>query len=1781
MAGSTITPISLSEPQEDFPPVSLSSGVQTSAPSVELSKKKTDQIQFGLKPVLNQSDDDIYKRISEGEEDQVRSEAAAKIEQNVQQKKQQDLVDYVTKQSGNITKEDVEEFIRRRSLPPADPRNVVERAWAHQYLTVADTAAQYMENNVWSEAQKEIPEYANRINDKASNVLTKLQVASNLKNDIDDEISNQGWTPWLADQAKMMFQPYTEVKMRGLNPEVGSVTGGVLLGDNLQAQADQLMFQPLDQYTENLTNIVTGLRKDNPTLARQFLEYVIGRSTNERLLDNVFTMMTPVDYAQIAKGGASLLKKATLHSATNKAFKDIVKSTIEPHPDIPLKSVQSEAAGDIQTATAVRGADQITKEITGTSDVKASIRDRLLTFFRSDAESRGTNTGKLTTDQVNRLVSSTTRAGEDLVNRLANLIRVNRAVNITENEEAVRAWQKAVRGDFPGLDNSILDIGSPDWEPITNTYHAQVSLGNFDGTLFSSPETARNFARLHGIDASDISKIQGPSVIEPERFVGKARDLERRRQISDQLKKLPDDIKNVKTKLKDKTLTKEARSKLNEDLKFFQKTQKDYTKQLGEINDRVKTIPAKIDQQGFGYKITLTKPYRETDNVVRDYLLASDKSRSVATKGGVSGWKNAVFGKYRSSDDTLAYHDTLNRKAATYGQNALREWYSERAKKIEAIATGDVRQDPITGENIPWILRKPRAILGKVTGQRQMFDQFNQTIDAARSMHDPVTKELGYFFKTNGELEDFYWRHFDRAPSFPEVEAYFAHVDLVEGNRVLSEIAEFRNRARLGAEQHQIWTQGADGKRLDSGFFDGTRVSQFPGGDDQILIMGKKIGEEQLHTLGQMDISPQELERIRNAVANGQATVIRIYDPDSHPLSSFSDIAGEERVRYIYSEGVESKPLDINHVARRGGGHFEYDYDYYIKQAKVVAQSGGAAGSDKRRVFHNTYVGDATLMALENRVIGKDLVKHLEEVRKLIKADKLDEAKAYVKSSTLPMEWSEILGWFKPGRNAQGKVTLPRFSLDQEFRVVGRNQKIYDLDKTLEDRFRDPRTGKTTFKDGTKSGSDAQQFQVAYNMERDAEGLKAIEAEGSQGNPVYKYVPARLADPIPTMNRSIARAIHSTFMDDYKISAIETWLEEAAPYMKATRSELRSAPFYHFKTASKDAFKANKDNDDIIRGLLANKFKIDQFTGIPDTFDSAIHSAQQLLADAMYESFGPKSSRNWVTLTPEWLLSKVRDPVNYLRSMAFNYKLGFFNVAQFLVQAQSHATIWAISPKHGTVGTYGALLHSWARFNGSEEILKGMDEYATKLNLFGSNFKPGEWKEAYEELQKTGFSFVSGEHQMRDDQLTKTFVGNDWGNFLDAGQFFFREGERSTRLTAWYTAFREFREANPTGALTLADRQKILNRADLLTNNMSRASASMLHTGVFGLTTQFLTYQLRAMELFMGKRLGETVGERAFARARLLSFYGALYGAPSALGVAGIPAQDAIKKYAQDNGYVVGENWITTAFNEGIPAWLGAVVTGKGDYQKGNVYNIGDRYGMQGFTQINDALFADKPIYQMLGGAGLNIFADRLKDMHPYWMALRSLMSKDEKDNQFALKADDMWNFMGLSEISSVTGIRKLLGALNTGKWMNKNEQYIGDTSKLNALFQTVTGLQSQDQSDVFTKGQISKAIEENQKKGIKEIKRDYERMIQASANNDTSSALDYAKRIKAYGIYYGIPENKMPAIYSQAAKGYEGQIKNSQWNFGVNRNIPDDKKEARQDQLTRQLKLNEYRNQP
>ncbi len=1752
--------------------------------------------------------EDMKAEIASGREDYLRREVAARMDEERYNTKLKMAIDLANQKGSSLTQN---EFARVMNPFEAqtNPNTVTEKQYGVRFLDPLKNSE--MPNQV-KEAQKEIPEIADEAFLKGSELTARMEIAKRLREQQETRVKEQSVVGFAVDAVKQMSQIYNEAKMRGLSPDVGKIAG-VDLGSHLEETANQVFAIPdLNEYEKTARKITDGLAKDNPQLALRFSQYLEGLSSTDRILDGAFTYMLPLDLAATGKFGLNVARKLSLSNRANKAVRDYVKVADKVGTDA---AARHEALGDLDKAAEIKSSDIILQDMNATGDpIKVATDDTLLTHLNMDSAKLTTDLGNLKREQITRIQDAYDSSGKGLIQRIVDAARINRIPMAVATQNAVRVVKDSIKDSYAGMKNAILDVSNPLYEAKSNTFWHEVIFGNYDGRLFSNPKTAENFAKLNGF--ADVKIIEGEGRITPPQiqklYDEKAKldfniadweqTVSRRRKeagdtkltlqeranakneadfIQGEVRKAQQKSLDIDLKLKGKGAYERA-NLLETEIETMKITNKNLRKALSkETDDAVKkhlqdsidfgkeqmrlkfqevkalregkasVISAHdtIEQHGLGFKIVIRRPLIETDKAVRDLMIrdtAGNLIPEATSTGSQTGFKslmNAAIGRFRGADDTLALNDSINRKIATYTQSLFKEWAQQEAAYIKQIASGVIRTDEVTGEAIPYWRAKPQALWDKVTGQtKQSYSEFTRTLEFARTDKDPITGQVGYFFKTPGELNNHYLKYYDRSPTFAEHQAYNAFVRMVEGDRILREIAEFRNRARLGTEQFSISARGGDGKQVKSAFFDGIGMNHFPGGDDVMMIMSKKLGEERIINLGGAALGPKKLQEYKELVKQGKLKVIRVYAPEHTPLRDFSELAGSEHVRYILTDQMESKPLEFNHVNRRGGGHFEYDYEHFIKQAKMYHQWEGGGSR-----YKSVYTGDTTFMPLLNRAMGHDIVNKLNQIREVIKNGDLADAKRLTEAH-LPIEWEDLHKMFKPGRDANGKTVPAQLDLNEPFVVVPTNKSIYDMDKGLEKRYG------LAFKDGSKAGSDNRQFQVGFNTERESFGLKHLEDIGTQGNPLYKYAPeSNMVDPITTMNRSLNRIVNTVFMEDYKIFAVEHWLREAEKWLKADITEIHSSPFWHFQQANdKSSFKPGAPVE-VVNNLLSNRNKIKNFIGVPNSTDTAVHAATQWLVDTAYNSFGPEAARSLgakaVTMVPLWALEHIKDPVTWARSITFHAKLGMFDPAQLLVQAQTFSAILSISPTRGVAGTYATWLHAMGAFNQSENMTKYLDNMATKLNVFGqTKWRPGEFTEARAILNKTGFNTVAGEYADLGTALKTDYIGNDLKAVANAGTWFFRKGEESTRLGAWYTAFREFRDAKPIGAISKDDIGKILQRADTLTINMSRASNSALNSGVFSLTTQFLTYQMRMAELFMGGRIS------GMAKFRLGLFYSLLYGAPSAIGLTGLPMSNSIREEAIKRGYTPGENWLKTAVDVGVPAVMVAWATGLGDPKKGALPNIGARYGSPGFTQFNDALKSDHAWYMLLAGASGTTLLNTLTQTSNFFKVAASMLEPNNKNKVFPLMVDDFVDVF--KEISTVNQTWKLIAAINTGKWMSKNEGYLGNVSNAGALFYALTGTQPQQVEDSYIKANIRKEEIAFQKYAMKEALQEYHRYLQAAKDQNPTDAKRYFVRANTILEAAGFPTDKMATFLAIAPRGMESQINEQDFAFAF-KNVP------------------------
>src|SRR5258706_1353753 len=686
-------PISITEPdapeqnQISLAPLDASPATHTPQP---IAKQRADKFNytFGNSGVTDTAQ--IYLRILHGEEPRIREEFSAYLDQQKSQQKQQMLLSAATQQGRPLDYTDVRKILDPFNPinKPSDPTSVLEENYGRTYIGSIHEAAAAMKDTVLDQAVKDIPEQVQPLIDKGSAVIAKMEYARTWQDNLGQEVHEQGWLPYLADQAKSLTQIYPEAKMRGLVPEAGGTLGaGLLLGNNLKAQADALLRIPdLETFKLRVDSILNPLRQDNPSLAKQFADYLVGTTSAQRFLDSAFTALAPVDIATGLKGGLTLARNISVWNRTNQAMKNIVESAAQAGKDIPIKAAAAEGAGNTLEAGVVRTADKVNKTLNGTTDFFQEMVDKLPSNFRLDLDNLArdydySRPGALSREQMTRLQDGFLKSADTILQTALTAARVNRTPIPLEMENALRAYGTTIKDQFPGLEGAILDFSAPKREPITNTWHIETHLSNIGGDLFSSEEVAKNFVDFHGIGGAKIVPAEGRVQTIPERLVGSKTDIATKNRLE---KSIPETETALKQYVANARVAKTPEEKAEilshvsgeDGIRALLKRDKETLK---VANARITKAPAVVEQQGLGYKIVVIKPYKETDDLVRNYQIERD-IKGEFTGAGASSVNNeksmikAALSKWRGADDTLALNDSIQRKVAVYTQNLFKQW---------------------------------------------------------------------------------------------------------------------------------------------------------------------------------------------------------------------------------------------------------------------------------------------------------------------------------------------------------------------------------------------------------------------------------------------------------------------------------------------------------------------------------------------------------------------------------------------------------------------------------------------------------------------------------------------------------------------------------------------------------------------------------------------------------------------------------------------------------------------------------------------------------------------------------------------------------------------------------------------------------------------------------------------------------------------------------------------------------------------------------------------------
>jgi len=1698
-------PISL-ESAPPQPTLNIDTGISPpQPPNEEVAKSRAYKAHMGLGDIVKQDYDEIYRNIAGGKESVLRENAALNITAGAMEVRQKAIIDLAATKGSTLTLNDIASL----TPPEVRPGGVIEQTYARAYVNATKEAAARIPDNILTDAEINNSEAVKAYFDKGSDILSNKEYAvtkaENLKAELDkipqynfkDFLGITHRSPTDLDFKQLLSLGFYEGYVLRKNLNTDSVD---FLGNILDNKAMELLKLPPDQFQsemDRLTNAISSYDKD---LAYKFVQSVVGMSTSDKFLDSALevlnvatlglvapkgqirnTRAAPIDRGGLAPGPdgvyrpgggppppagpagrpPALIESDNLGRGAMSVQEVLRGSPVPPETQVQQMTkvitdvLQSSASPKITKATIAEGAGDtreaaVQKAIVSTTqpDPLRDATDTLFSLHRTRTDLIRNAPGDLSREQHTRFLSAADGYENRAVNVLTESVRVMRTPVLAE--QGYRDILDNIGSLFPGKQNTILNADAR-YEPYSNTTAIDVYIGNYDGNRFSSSELARNHAIINGYpivvggESADILYIP---------------------------KAAAKDFESVKTD------EKGTRFYVTHGIEVDssptpQPGMIPYNTKTGKFLPEVTEQTARIEQQGLGFHLVVTIPLNEVQTRIRDALVLEDKAKSISNKdtGGVTKVGNAVIGLVRNPYDTLSVVENENRAKTVFGQTRFLEFVQQEIAPVEKLYRDDL------------ITHRPATYL-KGVGRTPAKD-FTRALVFAQTAEDPVTKLPGYYMQTPQEIQNHWLTNYQRPASELEQSAYLAITRLDHFDHVLRSVMSYRNKARLGVMQMQFSTN-KDGENTDSPWFEAQLLNKVPAiGDDVMLIVSSDGSEKYWHNM-----NPDNKEAFRELVKHGQFTGGQIYNPEARPISRTDSDGNELRIRYIFSNNMKVKPITYDQVGYRGGGHWEYDYDHSVKQSIIRPQKVGSK-------FEHIYEGDSTFGFVTSRAQGEDFAKHMNEIARLIRARDARGAKAYAKN-VFDIEWKKLYAGFRPSKNpVTGEIQPPRFSSDprQEFRVVPKGKTIADLDQQLAEKYTKttPDGGiVSTFVDGTKHGSLARNFQVAYTQPRDSYALNEFFNKGSGARPFYEFRPASLTDPITALTRAMERAVSSIYMDDMKITAAEHWLQENLDLFEDPKALVRSSPFWYLREG-----KLKSNPDTALRRINAetNRYKIKDFLGEPSKIDTVMHGLRQSMSDAIYAAEVSRPiaavSNKAPTLgkiikapllAPEWLLDRVSAPVDFLRGMTFHTTLGLLNWTQLTAQSMAYATIYALADvDHAAAGSFGALLHQWSRINKKPDIVSAMD---TKATMFG--WRPGEFTEAMKFLDRSGFGVIGNTISLDNGMHKKNFFISDGGRFLRSSQIFFDLANQNVRYGAYYTAFYEFRKKNPFKKITQVEEGQILYRANYFNSLMSRDANTILNKGLVGVPMMFFDYIKKVGDVFWSRNLAPTFAGRMKVRAKMFLINSMLFGAVTSTGLTLIPGGDLIRQKALENGYVPGKNMVSTLLMEGPLSMLGATITGGMDMSKGTFYDFNNRFGPGGYQILRDLLEADTPFWKILTGAVGSKIGDTLSRLSPFTQAMYSQLQSDPNKKVFKLTMDD-W-YQAPDVINSWKMGRRMIYAEAYGKWLDSHGRPVNDIGKIDAMFRTLSGLRDVVEDDMYLRNKINKERQQNYLRAINDF---------------------------------------------------------------------------------------------
>ena len=152
--------VTISPDVQDTPVYLADETAPVLSPKPEVADTRSQKAYIGLGDSTRMSRADMHNQILSGQEEMFRQSAASNLTFQAAQKQEQTLIDARNRKGGALSYEEALKIVDpfNPANKPADPHDVIEKAYSQKFISMSNTAAAYMKGTVMDDAVQEIPD---------------------------------------------------------------------------------------------------------------------------------------------------------------------------------------------------------------------------------------------------------------------------------------------------------------------------------------------------------------------------------------------------------------------------------------------------------------------------------------------------------------------------------------------------------------------------------------------------------------------------------------------------------------------------------------------------------------------------------------------------------------------------------------------------------------------------------------------------------------------------------------------------------------------------------------------------------------------------------------------------------------------------------------------------------------------------------------------------------------------------------------------------------------------------------------------------------------------------------------------------------------------------------------------------------------------------------------------------------------------------------------------------------------------------------------------------------------------------------------------------------------------------------------------------------------------------------------------------------------------------------------------------------------------------------------